>query len=100
MVIVRTAKCPKCKQVLYSRAIHDFRYCSCEEIFIDGGFDYTKIGGTDLATIETGIAEIDATKEELYNDWNYGYDKYGILSEAEEIEEIEEVEIKETKETF
>ena len=36
--------CPLCKSLLYSLAVHDFRYCKCEAVFIDGGRDYTRIG--------------------------------------------------------
>jgi len=28
--------CPKCKNIIYSRARHDCRSCSCGEVYIDG----------------------------------------------------------------
>lgn len=82
-VTVTTAQCPTCKDIIYSRANHDFRYCSCGEIFIDGGLEYVRVGGKDLGTIEMGTLEIDATPKELYDDWNYSKDKYGVVKTEE-----------------
>ena len=42
---VKAIKCLKCKDVIYSRAIHDFRWCSCGNMAVDGGFSYLKIVG-------------------------------------------------------
>ena len=80
---VTTAQCPTCRDIIYSRANHDFRYCSCGEIFIDGGLEYVRVGGKDLGAIEMGTLEIDATPKELYDDWNYRKDKYGIVKTEE-----------------
>ena len=43
--------CKKCNRVLFSRNRHDFNMCSvCKETFIDGGFDYVRIGAKDFDT--------------------------------------------------
>lgn len=47
-------RCLKCGDIIESKHVHDFRYCSCENIFIDGGNDYTRYGG---AALEDGSAE-------------------------------------------
>lgn len=73
---IHTVICPKCKEEIYSRAQHDFRKCSCGNIFIDGGFSYSRIGFTDKEP-DYSEREIDITEEELYNDWNQGQNKYG-----------------------
>ena len=49
---VYTVKCPKCGDRIYSRARHDFRYCSCNYLFVDGGFEYTRIGAESLDNID------------------------------------------------
>ena len=74
-------KCKKCGDIIYSRATHDFRWCSCENIAIDGGFDYTKITG-DIDNVENVILTMDdtVTRQVLYDDWNSGADKYGRIS--------------------
>lgn len=71
-------KCKSCKDLVYSRARHDFRYCSCGEIAVDGGFDYTRVVYKDVMPKETEL-EIDASKKDLYNDWNTGVNAYGIV---------------------
>jgi len=75
---VNAIECQKCKDTIYSRAGHDFRYCSCKEVFIDGGFDYTRIGGEKKMFKEKTI-EVKATKKELYDDWNTRADKFGVI---------------------
>jgi len=41
--IVRNAiKCRHCLDVIESTNVHDFKYCSCKKVGIDGGFDYLK----------------------------------------------------------
>jgi len=78
---VRAIKCKKCGDTVFSRARHDFHWCSCESIFIDGGFDYMRFGG-EPENIEQVDIEIDATMGELYNDWNKNIDKFGIVKGA------------------
>jgi len=68
--------CNKCGATIYSRAVHDFHWCPCKTVAIDGGFDYTRIIGTDFR--QTKI-EVKATKEELFNDWNIQIDKFGTI---------------------
>lgn len=39
------AKCLKCNDVVESVHVHDFKYCKCQSIFVDGGKDYIRRGG-------------------------------------------------------
>jgi len=39
------AQCNKCKDIIESRDRHDFKWCSCHSIFVDGGKDYMRRGG-------------------------------------------------------
>lgn len=39
------AQCLKCKDIIESKHTHDFRYCKCGAIFVDGGHDYWRYGG-------------------------------------------------------
>jgi len=81
MMKVNAIKCPKCKDTIFSRARHDFRSCSCDNIFIDGGFDYIRVGGDGIETIKVFELEIEQTKGQLWDDWNYQDDHYGIIKE-------------------
>ena len=38
-------KCLKCLDTIQSFDRHDFKWCSCGNVFIDGGFDYIRCGG-------------------------------------------------------
>jgi hypothetical protein len=69
----------ECEDIIYSRAGHDFRWCSCKHCAIDGGRNYTKVTGLFFTHIEI---EVDATEKELYDDYNYSGDKYGKISKS------------------
>ena len=74
--------CPKCKEMIYSRARHDFRWCSCKSVAIDGGFDYMKISwmGDCGANMTSGKHIVQHSKQEIIDDWRYGRDKLGKIT--------------------
>ena len=45
MITRNAARCLKCNDVIESKHRHNFVWCSCETIFVDGGLDYLKRGG-------------------------------------------------------
>lgn len=46
------AKCRKCGDVIESRHVHDFVWCSCKAIAVDGGLDYLRRIGDPEDVIE------------------------------------------------
>jgi hypothetical protein len=70
--------CPKCKDIIYSRASHDFHYCSCGEVAVDGGFDYLRFCYKDVKP-EIVVKTVNASKGELFHDWNNRLDKFGSI---------------------
>ena len=38
-------QCRLCKDIIQSMYRHDFKWCACKSIYIDGGTAYTRIGG-------------------------------------------------------
>lgn len=79
-MLINSIKCPKCGDIIYSRSHHDFHWCSCGNTAIDGGFDYVKISAKEgLNEIKVKQIEVNATKQELYNDWNKGKNKFGLI---------------------
>jgi len=40
--------CTQCNNVICSFSRHDFKFCSCGSIFVDGGDDYFRIGGSGI----------------------------------------------------
>ena len=46
-------KCLGCGVILHSTYRHDFQMCDCpNQTFVDGGYDYTRIGGMNIDLIE------------------------------------------------
>ena len=77
--------CPKCDDIIFSRAHHDFHSCTCGSVNIDGGFEYLRFGwNNDINRDDIIHVDIEfnsnITKEILYQDWNLRTDKYGILT--------------------
>ena len=44
MILSNQAKCLKCGDEPYSAHVHDFKYCECGDMFVDGGMDYIRQG--------------------------------------------------------
>lgn len=42
----RKVRCLKCLDVIQSMYRHDFKWCTCESIAVDGGGDYLKMSYT------------------------------------------------------
>lgn len=60
MIFRNAAECRLCGDTIESVHRHDFKYCKCGEIFVDGGKEYIRCGGKDLNNI------IDRSEQE---DW-------------------------------
>ncbi len=75
---VSAIECPTCKDVIYSRARHDFHYCGCGEVAIDGGFEYVRISYKNVIP-QTIHITVNASKDDLYDDWNFRKDKFGVI---------------------
>lgn len=50
MIIRNAVECKKCGDIIESQHVHDFKWCKCRAIFVDGGKDYRRYGG-DLGSI-------------------------------------------------
>lgn len=80
---VTVAICPSCGYSIFSRSRHDFRWCPCKEIAIDGGADYVKLSFKNQPP-KTVEIEVNTTIKELYDDWNLGKNKFGVYKEKKE----------------
>lgn len=45
-------RCTKCNDVIESKYRHNLVDCKCGAIFIDGGQDYTRIGGSSYEIVK------------------------------------------------
>ena len=77
---VNAIQCSKCGDTIFSRARHDCRACTCGGLYIDGGFEYTRVGYKEAFPKILKI-NVKATRKELYNDWNNAIDKFGLIKE-------------------
>lgn len=55
MITRNAIRCRKCEAVIESKHRHDFKWCDCGSVAVDGGHDYLKRCG-ELADIE-GLSE-------------------------------------------
>ena len=76
---IRSLRCGKCGDKIFSRARHDFRTCTCGGLFIDGGFDYRRWGGEQIDLAKDTWIEVDATRKELLQDYYSGENKFGLI---------------------
>jgi len=88
-VKIYAIKCRKCQDIIWSRARHDFRWCTCRSIAIDGGWDYSKTCG-ELENIENVTIDLPITEKDAYNDWNYRNDKLGLIPHEQKVTIIED----------
>jgi hypothetical protein len=57
-IIRNSAKCLLCNDEIESKHRHDFKYCKCGNISVDGGLDYIKRGAMHFdAYQDTSITE-------------------------------------------
>jgi len=56
-IITNKAQCTKCGDIIESRHRHDFVWCKCGALAVDGGRDYLKRSGDIDGYIELSVTE-------------------------------------------
>lgn len=51
------AMCKKCKDLIESRSVHDFKMCTCGSIGVDGGHEYLRRTGHPQDILEMSVLE-------------------------------------------
>ena len=54
-ILSNKIQCNKCKDIIESQYVHDFKWCNCGSVAVDGGAEYLKRCGydyTDLSEVE------------------------------------------------
>ena len=47
-ILINRIKCKKCGDIIQSNSVHDFKFCKCKSVAVDGGQDYIRrIGNAD-----------------------------------------------------
>lgn len=47
IIIYNAIKCKKCGEIIESKHRHDFKFCKCGAVAVDGGHDYLRRIGKD-----------------------------------------------------
>ena len=74
---ITAAQCPNCGDILFSRARHDFRTCTCGDTSVDGGRSYLHLSYKVLPDMFE--LEIPQTQAELHEDYNTRADRFGLI---------------------
>lgn len=61
-IVSNKAQCRKCNDIIESKHRHDFVWCSCGNIYVDGGKEYLRRGAADLADIIELSESVEDTK--------------------------------------
>jgi hypothetical protein len=80
-MLINAIKCLECNTTVFSRAQHDYRSCTCGACAIDGGREYQRVMFDGQIPPQVFMLEVDATEQELFDDWNYRTDKFGIIGD-------------------
>ena len=95
-------KCKKCLLIIESKHRHDFKWCGCKSVAVDGGLDYVKVCGyredfellTEYETMykcnQCGAtdAEEDLESDELLGDYNCNNCIDGIMEKQADDEQV------------
>ena len=65
-IILNAVYCIKCKEVVESTHRHDFRYCSCGAVAVDGGKAYLRRVGDIYGCVDVSLYE---GKEDVLNEY-------------------------------
>lgn len=86
-MVITGIKCKNCGEIIFSRASHDMRFCSCKTVAVDGGqatecfnVTFTK-SPEDFVMVKFNSS---LTKQQLYDDYNNRIDKYGVITKDEQ----------------
>ena len=63
-ILVNKIQCKKCKDIIESKHVHDFKWCSCGAVAVDGGLEYLRRVGNLEDIIE--LSEFEMKKEGTY----------------------------------
>ena len=47
-ILVNKIQCKKCKDIIEFKHVHDFKWCACKSIAVDGGLEYLRRVGNDI----------------------------------------------------
>lgn len=83
MIISNQVKCLSCEDTPFSGSVHDFKYCKCGAIAVDGGQEYLRrvgeINNIEEMSISAPDEVVDALKDALEWCEDTGRNNLGII---------------------
>ena len=64
MIIRNVIRCKKCGDIIESKSVHDFKFCKCGAVAVDGGKDYLRRCGSLDDFEELSVVSKDKTPEQ------------------------------------
>jgi hypothetical protein len=87
-MIILACKCKFCEDILFSRAKHDYRTCSCGKLAVNGGLENPRTQSWDHYPERIKL-DLEVTEEELFTDWNSRRDEFGWVKSGKVIKPVE-----------
>jgi ribosomal protein L37AE/L43A len=78
-MLVNAVLCESCKDLVYSRAEQDIRYCSCGRVGVKGGHKFVTLVNEDAEHVKHRV-EVEATERQLIDDWRSCQNVFGVIS--------------------
>lgn len=63
-------KCKHCGQIIESKHVHDFNWCKCGKVFVDGGHEYLRRGFQNGPEDYIDLSEYEDVPEDKNEDSN------------------------------
>jgi hypothetical protein len=80
LLTIKAIECHECGDTVYSRTHQDFRECTCGSISVNGGLQYFKYNAHPSSAFKIKKIQIDASVDELYEDYTTMKDRFGLIS--------------------
>jgi len=84
-MIIKAYQCKVCEDILFSRAKHDYRTCSCGKISVNGGIEYLRVTSTNQFPNKIEL-DLEITERELFVDWNSRKDEFGWIRSGKKLQ--------------
>ena len=62
-IIRNRIRCKHCGDIIESETVHDFKYCSCGTVYVDGGHDYLRRGYINSSDDYEELSEVEVGGE-------------------------------------
>lgn len=65
-IIKNAIRCKYCGDTIESTSVHDFKYCSCKSVSVDGGYEYLRRSYTNSQNDFEELSEYIETEKDMF----------------------------------